>query len=90
MAIAQSQATQSQIGSATSLKQEVVQALESLSAEQLQQVLAYAQQLQPQESKNESEQKLDAVPENCRSEVWAAYLASEKEYAEVYRRLADS
>ncbi|NEO85090.1 MAG: DUF2281 domain-containing protein [Spirulina sp. SIO3F2] len=89
MAIAESQTIQSQAGQTTSLKEQIIQALEPLTPKVLQQVLDYVQQLQS-EDEQEANHVSDEVPEGCRSEVWAAYLESEKERAEVYRRLANS
>lgn len=57
-------------------KTEIIQTLDRLSDEALQQVLECARSLSPPSSHDER--------------VWQAYLESEREREEVYRRLADS
>lgn len=60
------------------LKAQVLEQLDRLSTEDLAEVLAYIQALNP--GQNVASQ----------DEVWQAYLESEKEREEVYRRLAVS
>ena len=60
------------------LKAQILEKLDRLPAETLAEVLVYVQKLNP--GSNHASQ----------DEVWRAYLESEKEREEVYRRLADS
>ncbi|MBE9112885.1 DUF2281 domain-containing protein [Nodosilinea sp. LEGE 07298] len=62
----------------TILKAQILEALDHLPAETLAEILTYVQALNP--DSNIASQ----------DEVWRAYLQSEQEREEVYRRLADS
>lgn len=61
-------------------KEQIIQELEQLSEAQLEAVLAIVRSF-----KEQTHQDVDPS-----DRVWQAYLASEKQYEEVYRRLADS
>lgn len=63
-----------------SIKEKILQELEQLPDSSLQEVLEFISSLHP---KVQSDDSLD-------QEVWQAYLKSEKEREEVYRRLANS
>lgn len=63
-----------------SIKEKILQQLEQLPESSLQDVLEFIYGLHPKEQSDDS---LD-------QEVWQAYLKSEKEREEVYRRLANS
>ncbi|MEM8637699.1 MAG: DUF2281 domain-containing protein [Cyanobacteria bacterium P01_G01_bin.54] len=79
------------IAQSTTLKAQIITALDSLSLEQLQTVLAHVQQLQPEKITIVAEAEHPDVESTDYSDhVWQAYLASKRERAEVYRRLADS
>jgi len=62
------------------IKEQLIQELEQLPEAQLEAVLTLVRSL-----KAESDQGSDHS-----NRVWQAYLASEQQYEEVYRRLADS
>jgi len=62
------------------LKEQIIQELEQLPEAQLEAVLSIVRSF-----KEQLNQDVDYS-----DRVWQAYLASEKQYEEVYRRLADS
>lgn len=62
---------------AATLKDQILEAIDHLPVETLAEILAYVQGL-----------RTDSIA--VQDEVWQAYLESEKEREEVYRRLADS
>ncbi|PZV07401.1 MAG: DUF2281 domain-containing protein [Leptolyngbya sp.] len=57
----------------------IIQALDEIPESALPAILEYVRDLKAQQSES-----------SVRKEVWDAYLASEREREEVYRRLADS
>lgn len=61
------------------IKEQIIQELEQMPESLLQKVLEFTKTLQA-----------EAQPEDVRDEVWQAYLKSEREREEVYRRLANS
>ncbi|MEA5451263.1 hypothetical protein VB780_21965 [Leptolyngbya sp. CCNP1308] len=63
---------------ATTLRDQILEAIDHLPVETLAEILAYVQGLRT--DSNVASQ----------DEVWQAYLESEKEREQVYRRLADS
>lgn len=62
---------------ATTLKDKILEAIDPLPVETLAEILAYVQGLRAENVASQDE-------------VWQAYLESEQEREEVYRRLADS
>ncbi|MBD2105502.1 DUF2281 domain-containing protein [Nodosilinea sp. FACHB-13] len=62
---------------ATTLKDQILEAIDHLPAETLAEILVYVQGLRTDSNVDQDQ-------------VWQAYLESEKEREEVYRRLADS
>ena len=62
---------------ATTLKDQILEAIDPLPVEKLTEILAYVQGLRTDSNV-------------AQDEVWQAYLESEQEREEVYRRLADS
>jgi hypothetical protein len=64
-------------------KEQIIQELDHVPESELDKVLAIVQRLKVQAPGTQ-------VPDGAHPEVWAAYLESEREREEVYRRLANS